>query len=423
MKIIDIKARYILDSRGWPTVESDVILENGVFGRASVPSGASTGSREAIELRDGDKDHYSGNGVLKAINNIHNKILPKIKGLEVRNQNLIDDVMIDIDGTKNKSNLGANAILSVSIAAAKACANYKNIPFYRHIGDISGNKTFSLPMPMFNVINGGKHANESTDFQEFMIVPAGARNFNEAIEMGSSVFHNLKVLLEKNNLSVLVGDEGGFAPGLNNAPEVLELLVAAIEKSGYKAGSDIALAIDAAASELYADNLYSFKKEGMTRNTNELLNYYVKLINDYPIISIEDGLSEDSWDDWQEFTKLLGNKIQIVGDDLLVTNSLLLKKAIKSCAANAILIKPNQVGTLSETIDAVNIAKQSGWKTIISHRSGETEDTSIAHIAVGLNAGQIKTGSLSRTDRVSKYNELFRIAESNPNIKFAKLSS
>lgn len=416
--ITKILARQIFDSRGNPTVEADVYLSDGGFGRASVPSGASTGSKEALELRDGGH-MWMGKGVSQAVDNIKNKIAPALIGRPVE-QTKIDNLLIKIDDTKDKSALGANAILAVSLAVAKAEADSKKLPFYRHISELS-NLESNLPMPMMNIMNGGAHADGSSDIQEYMIVPIGARDFTAAMQMGTEIFHNLKKILKENNYQTTVGDEGGFAPNLKNGnQEPLELIAKAVSNAGYILGKDVALALDVAASELYENDKYNLKTEKSIMNADELIDLYANWLEKYPIISIEDGLAENDWDNWIKLTEKLGKKIQLVGDDLLVTNTKLLKKAIDKKACNAILIKPNQIGTLSETIKAVKLAKENGFNTIISHRSGETEDTSIAHLAIGLGAGQIKTGSLSRTDRVSKYNEILRIAEENPELKITK---
>ena len=402
MKIVDIKAREVLDSRGNPTIETDVILENKIIGRAIVPSGASTGSREALELRDND-NRYNGKGVLKAVNNVNNIIKPKLIGLDVFNQELIDNTMILLDGTENKSKLGANAILSVSMAVLKAASLASGIPLYKYIG--SGN---TLPVPMMNILNGGVHADNNLDFQEFMIVP-NADNIKERVRIGSEVFHTLKKVLKENGYNTNVGDEGGFAPNLSSNKEALSLIVEAINKAGYTSGVDVNIALDVAASEFYKEGFYYC--DGKKLTTEELIDFYEKLIEEYPIISIEDAVFEDDFEGFALITKRLGNKIQLVGDDLFVTNYKYLEKAIKLNAGNAILLKVNQIGTITETLKTIELAKNNNYKTIISHRSGETEDTIIADLAVGLNLGQIKTGSLSRTDRTCKYNQLIRIEE------------
>lgn len=403
-KIKDIKAREILDSRGNPTVEVDVILENNILGRASVPSGASTGTREALELRDNDKNRYMGKGVLKAVNNV-NILKEYIIGMEVDNQKLIDETLIKLDGTENKSKYGANAILGISLACLKASALDKNIPLYNYF-----NKETSMPKAMMNILNGGAHADNGLDFQEFMIIPE-ADTFKERLRIGSEVFHNLQKVLKENGYHTGVGDEGGFAPNLNTNEEALNMLMEAIEKAGYTPGKDVNFALDVAASEFYDNGTYYLKGANLKLNTSELIDYYQTLLDKYPIISIEDPVDENDWEGFQQMTERYGNKIQLVGDDLFVTNKEYLQKGIDLKAGNAILIKMNQIGTITETIETINLAKQNGYKTIISHRSGETEDVSIADLAVALNLGQIKTGSLSRTDRTSKYNELLRIEE------------
>ena len=412
--ISDIKARQVLDSRGNPTVEAEVFLENGVSGRAIVPSGASTGSLEALELRDGDKSRYGGKGVLKAIWNVNSKIKDVLVG-NISDPRSVDQLMLELDGTENKSNLGANAILAVSLATAKANASAHKTPFYRYIAELaSTTDRMSIPMPMMNVMNGGAHASWATDFQEYMIIPLGAGNIADAVRMGAEVFHALKKVLEERNYQTTVGDEGGYAPRLrdgNNEP--LECIKYAVDKTNYKFGKDIAIAMDIAASEFYDKDHYVLKTNGDWKSSDDLINWYDWIISNYPVVSIEDGLSESDWSNWQIMTKRLGDRVQLVGDDLFVTNVKLLERGINEKAANAILIKPNQIGTLSETIDAVLLAQKSGYNTIMSHRSGETEDVSIAHLAVGLGTGQIKTGSLSRSERIAKYNELIRIAEAN----------
>lgn len=412
--ISDIKARQILDSRGNPTVEAEVTLNSGDVGRAAVPSGASTGEGEAVELRDGDKKYYGGKSVFKAVWNVNGKIRDILAG-NTAEQRVVDNLLCDIDGTPNKSSLGANAILAVSLATAKAVAAARKMEFYEYIAELAGTeKSMSLPMPMMNVMNGGEHADWSTDFQEYMIVPRGADSMAKAIQMGAEVFHNLKTVLKERGYATTVGDEGGYAPKMkdgNNEP--LECIKLAIEKSGYKFGEDVAIAMDIASSEFYENGKYVLKTNGAAKTVEEMIDWYEYLIEKYHVISIEDGLAEHDWQGWEELTERLGKKVQLVGDDLFVTNTKLLARGIDMDVANAILIKPNQIGTLSETIDAVMMAKKAGYKTVISHRSGETEDTSIAHIAVGLGAGQIKTGSLSRSERICKYNELLRIAEKN----------
>ena len=410
-----IHARQIIDSRGNPTVEADIILESGHAGRAAVPSGASTGAGEALELRDGDKDRYDGKGVLKAVWNVNNKISDILVGNDASNQRQIDRLMLDLDGTENKSNLGANAILAVSLACAKAVAHAKRMRFYEYIAEIAGTKDdMKLPMPMMNVMNGGAHADWSTDFQEYMIIPVSAGNIAEAVRMGSEVFHALKSILKERGYATTVGDEGGYAPFVkdgNNEP--LELIKLAVEKAGYKLGDDIAIAMDIASSEFAKDDHYELKTNGDWKSSNDLANWYQWIIENYPVVSIEDGLGENDWTGWQMLTNRFGENVQLVGDDLFVTNSKLLQRGIDEHAANSILIKPNQIGSLTETIDTVLLAKKNGYTCVMSHRSGETEDTSIAHLAVGLGTGQIKTGSLSRSERICKYNELMRIAEAN----------
>jgi enolase len=418
--IKDIKARQILDSRGNPTIEADVILASGHAGRAAVPSGASTGSGEAVELRDNEK-YYGGKGVLKAVWNVNGKIRDVLVGNDASNQREIDQLMLDLDGTDNKGNLGANAILAVSLAVAKAVARTKGLAFYEYIAEIAGtSEEMSLPMPMMNVMNGGEHGDWVTDFQEYMIVPVGANNINDAVRMGAEVFHALKKVLKEKDYAVTVGDEGGYSPKLedgNNEP--LELIREAIMLAGYREGEDIAMAMDPAASEFREDDHYRLKTNDEWKSSEDIVNWYTWIIDNYPMVSIEDGLAEDDWGGWHMMTERLGDRIQIVGDDLFVTNVDYLRRGIEERSANAILIKPNQIGSLTETIDTVMLAKRSNFNTVISHRSGETEDTSIAHIAVGLGAGQIKTGSLSRSERVAKYNELIRIAEDNSTLGLA----
>ena len=401
-KIKDIIAREILDSRGNPTVEVDVYLENGTMGRAAVPSGASTGMREALELRDKD-DRYLGKGVLKAVNNVNEIIKPALIGKDALNQREIDTIMIDLDGTENKSKLGANAILGVSMAVLRAAANYKNEPVYKYIGN---GKT--LPRPMMNIMNGGAHADNNIDFQEFMIIPE-ANTVHERIRIGAEVFHNLKAILKENGYVTAVGDEGGFAPNLKSTREALDFIMSAIKKAGYTPGKDVNIGLDVAASEFYEDGLYNV--EGKKLTTNQLIDMFVNLVNDYPIISIEDPVDENDWVGFRSITEKLGNKVQLVGDDLFVTNAKYLQMGIDNKAGNAILIKVNQIGTITETLETIDLARNNGYKTIISHRSGETEDTTIADLAVGLDLGQIKTGSMSRTDRICKYNQLMRIEE------------
>lgn len=409
-KIKSVKAREILDSRGNPTVEVDIVLSDGSFGRASVPSGASTGSHEAVELRDGGK-RYKGKGVLNAVTNVNTVISKAIKGKEF-DQKSLDERLIELDGTSNKGMLGANAILGVSMAFARACANSTGKPLYKYFSTIAKTgKVMSLPVPMMNIINGGKHAENSADIQEFMIVPVEFKSFNEALRAGTEVFHSLKKILHDRKLSTTVGDEGGFAPALPSNEDALKVVVEAIEGAGYKAGKDVFIALDVAATELYKDGKYILERDGKTLTSQEMVNWYSDLVTKYPIISIEDGLAEDDWDGYKLFTDKLGKKIQIVGDDLFVTNIKRLGMGIEKGIANSILVKLNQIGTISETIDAVKLAMKAGYTSIISHRSGETEDTTIADFAVGTGAGQIKTGSLSRTDRVAKYNQLLRIEE------------
>lgn len=411
MKIVDIRARQILDSRGNPTVEADVMLEDGTLGRAAVPSGASTGSHEAVELRDGEKA-YRGKGVLKAVRNVNTEIRTALLGQNATDQTAIDKLMIDLDGTPSKGRLGANAILAVSLATAKAAAISQNLPLYAYIGQLAGNTRFTLPLPMMNIINGGKHAAGSTDVQEFMIMPVGAKSFSHCLQIGAEIFHTLGKVLQDKNYGTTVGDEGGYAPAVHNGnAEALELIAAAVEKAGYTLGQDVVLALDVAASELLTNGKYGLNAEGKTLTNNEMAGFYQDLTRRFPIVSIEDGLDENDWAGWKMLHATLGGRVQLVGDDLLVTNTAFLKRGIEEKAANAILIKVNQIGTLSETISAVAMAHKADWKAVISHRSGETEDTTIAHLAVGLGAGQIKTGSLSRTDRVAKYNELLRIEE------------
>jgi len=406
--IVDLIGREILDSRGNPTVECDVLLESGVMGRAAVPSGASTGSREAIELRDGDKGRYLGKGVLKAIENVNTEIAEAVMGLEANEQAFLDRTLIDLDGTENKMRLGANATLAVSMAVAKAAAEEAGLPLYRYFG---GAAAMQMPVPMMNVINGGAHANNNLDLQEFMIVPVGAPSFSEAVRYGAETFHALKKLLHDKGISTAVGDEGGFAPTVKNHEEAIKLILEAIDKAGYDAGTQIAIALDCAASEFYKDGKYVLGGEGLTLDAAGFANLLAGWCDKYPIISIEDGMAENDWDGWAGLTKLLGRKVQIVGDDLFVTNTRILRDGIARGVANSILIKINQIGTLTETFAAIEMAKRAGWTTVISHRSGETEDSTIADIAVGLNALQIKTGSMSRSDRIAKYNQLLRIEE------------
>jgi enolase len=407
--IVEIKAREILDSRGNPTIEVDVYLESGAMGRAAVPSGASTGENEAIELRDKDETRYLGKGVLKAVENVYNIIADELEGWDALDQVGIDRFLIQLDGTPNKSRLGANAILGVSLAVAKAAANHLGLPLYRYIGGVNAKV---LPVPLMNILNGGKHADNNVDIQEFMIVPVNAPSFSEALRMGVEVFHSLKSVLKSKGYNTAVGDEGGFAPNLKSNIEAIEVILEAIEKSGYKAGKDVFLALDPAASEFYEDGKYIFFKSDKSEKTPEqMVKFYEELVKQYPIISIEDGMSEHDWEGWRMLTEALGEKIQLVGDDIFVTNIEIFSKGIEKGIANSILIKLNQIGTLTETLDCIELAKRNGYTAVISHRSGETEDTTIADLVVGTNAGQIKTGSASRTDRVAKYNQLLRIEE------------
>ncbi len=418
MEIKHIHARQILDSRGNPTVEADVWLASGVYGRAAVPSGASTGVHEAVELRDGGKA-FGGKGVLTAVNNIIDEILPAVRGMQADDQFAVDARMIELDATPNKSRLGANAILAVSLAVAAAAAKSRGIILYSQINDIAGRPTKSIPLPMMNLLNGGAHAAGSTDIQETMVVPVGATSYAQAVQMGAEVFMSLKQVLQQRGYPTTVGDEGGFAPAVSGGnKEALELICQAIELAGYTAGQDIAIALDVASSELFTDGGYTFKTEHTTRTAHELGAWYNKLLDDYPIVSIEDAYAEDDWNGWQDFTTAHGAAMQIVGDDLLVTNTDRIQHAIDLNAANAALIKPNQIGTLTETIRAIALAKENGWNTILSHRSGETEDVTIAHIAIGTGAGQIKTGSLSRSERVAKHNELMRLEAIDPTLPF-----
>ncbi len=406
--IVDVVAREILDSRGNPTVEADVLLESGIMGRAAVPSGASTGSREAIELRDGDAGRYLGKGVMQAVENINTEISEAIIGLDAQEQAFIDQTMIELDGTENKSRLGANAILAVSMAVAKAAAEESGLPLYRYFGGMS---PMQMPVPMMNIINGGEHANNSLDIQEFMVMPVGANTFREALRCGAEIFHALRKLLDKKGHSTAVGDEGGFAPNLGSHAEALQIIMQAIEAAGYVPGQDVLLALDCAASEFYKDGKYHLAGEGLQLTSAQFTDYLANLADQFPIVSIEDGMAEGDWDGWKLLTDRLGKSVQIVGDDVFVTNTKIFKEGIKQGIANSILIKINQIGTLSETFAAVEMAKRAGYTAVISHRSGETEDSTIADIAVGLNAGQIKTGSLSRSDRIAKYNQLLRIEE------------
>lgn len=418
--ITDIIGRQIIDSRGNPTVEADVYLEDGTMGRAAVPSGASTGSGEALELRDGG-DQWTGKGVSKAVANVNGAIAERLQGFDASDQSGLDTALIELDGTENKASLGANAILAVSLAAAKAVAAAKKQPLHQYIAELTGTTQQSLPLPMMNVMNGGQHAAGSTDVQEYMIVPIGASDFTHAMRIGTEVFHALGKVLKEAGYGTTVGDEGGYAPSVKNGNrEPLELIAKAVEKAGYVFGTDVALALDVASSELYENGNYNLATEGRTVSASELIDWYQSIRSEFPIVSIEDGLDENDWANWTELTSKLGSEVQLVGDDLLVTNTKLLQRAINEKAANAILIKPNQIGTLSETINAVKTAQAAGWNTVMSHRSGETEDVTIAHLAVGLGCGQIKTGSLSRTDRIAKYNELLRIAEAAPELALAK---
>jgi enolase len=406
--IVDVIAREILDSRGNPTVEADVLLESGVMGRAAVPSGASTGTKEAVELRDGDKDRYLGKGVLEAVENVNTEIAEAIIGLDAAEQTFIDQTMIDLDGTENKSRLGANAILAVSMAVAKAAAEEAGLPLYRYLG---GSARMEMPVPMMNIINGGAHATGGSDLQEFMIIPVGAETFREALRCGAEVFHNLKAILHHRGLATTVGDEGGFAPALGSNEGALKVIVEAIEKAGYVPGTDVAIGIDAAASEFFKDGKYHLAADKMTLTPEQMIDLYATWVDKYPVITIEDGMSEHDWDGWKKLTDRLGKKIQLVGDDVFVTNTKILSEGIRQGIANSILIKVNQIGTLTETFAAIEMAKRAGYTAVISHRSGETEDSTIADIAVATNALQIKTGSLSRSDRIAKYNQLLRIEE------------
>lgn len=427
--ILDVHARQILDSRGNPTVEVDVVTENGTLGRAAVPSGASTGQFEAVELRDNDKSQYMGKGVLNAVKNVNEKLAKELQGIDVFDQNTIDKVMIDIDGTHNKGAIGANAILGVSLATAKAAAIESHQPLYRYVGGVNAN---TLPIPMMNIMNGGVHADNKIDYQEFMIMPVGADSFSEALRMGTEVFHNLKSVLKKKGYSTNVGDEGGFAPEIQSNEEAIETVIKAIEAAGYKPGEQVYIAMDAASSEMYdeATKTYKFYKSnpGRVFTSDEMVAYWTEWVSKYPILSIEDGCAETDWDGWKKLTDALGKKIQLVGDDLFVTNVKFLEKGIASGVANSILVKVNQIGSLSETISAVSLAQTNGYTSVMSHRSGETEDTTIADLAVALNTGQIKTGSASRSDRIAKYNQLLRIEEElgasarfiGRNLKFVK---
>ncbi len=406
--IVDIFAREILDSRGNPTVEAEILLESGIQGRAAVPSGASVGTKEAVELRDNDSQRYFGKGVLKAVENVNSEISEALMGLDVIEQHFIDQTLIDLDGSDNKSRLGANAILAVSLAVAKAAAEESSLPLYRYLG---GSGPMSMPVPMMNVINGGVHANNNIDLQEFMIVPLGAQSFREALRYGTEIFHTLKKMLHEKNMATTVGDEGGYAPNLDNNEAALQLIMQAIEQAGYLPGADVAIALDFASSELFNEGKYHLASDGLSLSSEQLTDYIAAWTNKYPIISIEDGMSEHDWDGWKLLTNKLGKSVQLVGDDVFVTNSNILKEGIEQAVANSILIKINQIGTLTETFSAIEIAKRAGYTSVISHRSGETEDTTIADIAVATNALQIKTGSLSRSDRLAKYNQLLRIEE------------
>ena len=417
--ISSITARQILDSRGNPTVEADVVLRDGTLGRAAVPSGASTGAGEALELRDGDSG-WSGKSVYQAVRNVNEIIAPALAGKDASDQTALDNAMLALDGTDNKSKLGANAILSVSLAAAKAAANAKKQPLWRYIADLTG-KSPSLPLPMMNVMNGGAHAAFATDIQEFMIICKGAKTFEETLKMGTEIFHALAKILKNHDYPTTVGDEGGYAPRVRSGNrEPLTLLSEAITSAGYTLGSDVVFAMDAASSEFYQDGRYELKCEGKSLSSEEMIDWLEALVNEFPIVSIEDGLAENDWSGWRQLRARIGDRIQLVGDDLLVTNTSLVQKAIDEHAANALLVKPNQIGSLTETIQAVSMAQDAGWNTVMSHRSGETEDTTISHLAVGLGCGQIKTGSLSRTDRIAKYNELLRIAESDTSLQLAR---
>lgn len=406
LAIVDVHAREILDSRGNPTLEVDVILEDGTLGRAAVPSGASTGAHEAVELRDGDPRRYLGKGVQRAVKNVMEKIAPEIIGFEATEQAALDAALIELDGTPNKSNLGANAILGVSLAAARAAARSLGLPLYRYLGGVNARR---LPVPMMNILNGGKHADNNVDIQEFMIMPVGAPNFAEALRMGAEVFHHLKRVLKQKGLATAVGDEGGFAPNLGSNEEALEVIMEAIGAAGYRPGEDVALALDAAATEFYKDGVY--RLEGRDYTAEELIAFYASLVERYPIVSIEDGLAEDDWENWPKLTARLGSRVQIVGDDLYVTNTARLRKGIELSASNSVLIKVNQIGTLTETLEAIEMARRAGFTAVVSHRSGETEDTTIADLVVACGTGLIKTGAPSRTERVAKYNRLLRIEE------------
>lgn len=406
--IAEVKAREILDSRGNPTIEVDLMLEDGAFGSAAVPSGASTGENEAVELRDGDPERFQGKGVLKAVENVMNEIRPAVLGLNAFDQAALDRMLIELDGSSNKGNLGANAILGVSLAAAKACANELGIPLYRYLGGVDARR---LPIPMMNILNGGAHADNNVDIQEFMIMPVGACCFSDALRMGSEIFHTLKKVLKGMGLNTAVGDEGGFAPNLRSNEEALKVIVRAIDEAGYEPGGNVWIALDSAASSFYKNGVYDLKGEGTKKSAEQMVDFYEDIIGRYPIISLEDGLDENDWDGWALMTERLASTVQLVGDDIFVTNVELLKKGIENVIANSILIKLNQIGTLTETISAVNLASANGYTSIVSHRSGETEDTTISDFVVALGTGQIKTGSVSRTDRIAKYNQLLRIEE------------
>ncbi|QNO14386.1 phosphopyruvate hydratase [Alkalicella caledoniensis] len=406
--ILEVYGREVLDSRGNPTVEVEVILEDGIVGRAIVPSGASTGAYEAVELRDGDNSRYLGKGVEKAVSNVNEIIAPALEGADATDQTGIDSILIELDDTPNKGKLGANAILGVSMAVARAAAQYVGLPLYQYLGGVNSK---TLPVPMLNILNGGAHADNNVDIQEFMVMPIGAENFKEGLRMGAEIFHNLKTVLKGKGLNTAVGDEGGFAPNLESNEAALQVIIEAIEKAGYVPGKDVVLALDVAATEIYKDGNYHLEGEGVVKTSEEMINFYADLVEKYPIISIEDGFAEDDWEGWIKFTEKLGNKIQIVGDDLFVTNTAKLAEGIERKAANSILIKLNQIGTITETLDCIEMAKRAGFTCVISHRSGESEDSTIADLAVATNAGQIKTGAPSRTDRVAKYNQLLRIED------------
>ena len=406
--ITDVFAREIMDSRGNPTVEVDVVLEDGSLGRAAVPSGASTGAYEAVELRDGDKERYLGKGVLKAVENVNSIIAPELIGLDALDQVVIDNIMLELDGTPNKGKLGANALLGVSMAVAKAAAASQGLALYQYLGGFNAKQ---LPVPMMNILNGGQHADNNVDIQEFMVMPVGAASFAEALRMGAEVYHNLKSVLKGRGLNTAIGDEGGFAPNLASNEQALEIIIEAIQKAGYKPGEQIALALDVASSEIFKDGKYNLEGEGLVKTSSEMVEYYTALVEKYPIISIEDGMAEDDWDGWSLLTERLGGKVQLVGDDLFVTNTERLSRGIEAKVGNSILVKVNQIGTLTETFDTMEMAKRAGYTCVVSHRSGETEDSTIADIAVAVNAGQIKTGAPARTDRIAKYNQLLRIEE------------